>query len=60
MHEVRRLLFDHAQRLDAVGRLGDHLHLVNLAQQETQLFPRQLLVVDDDDAERVGESMLRR
>ena len=45
------MLFDYVQRLDAVAGLADDLDAAELLEQETQLGPRQLLVVDDDGAE---------
>ena len=43
---------DFVERLDAVGRLADDLDAVELAEQEAQLVPRQLLIVGDDRGER--------
>ena len=43
-----------SQRLDAVGRLADDLDAADLPEQEAQLLPRQLLVVDDDGAQMLG------
>ena len=51
------MLLDHAQRLDAVAGLADDLDAADLPEQEAQLLPRQLLVVDDDGAERSCASM---
>ena len=46
--DIRRVPGDFVERLDAVGRLADDLDAIELAQQEAQLVPRQLLIVGDD------------
>ena len=55
-HQIRRLLLDDAQRLDPVVGLCHDLDAADLAQQEAQLLPRQLFIVDDDRPELVGRS----
>ena len=42
------------QRLEPVAGLPDDLDAAELPEQEAQLVPRQLLVVDDDGAELLG------
>ena len=51
-HQVRLQLAGQPQRLDAVGGLTDDFDAADLAEQKAQLLPRQLLVVDDEDAQR--------
>ena len=46
--DVRRQALDDADRLEAVAGLRDHLDVAHLLEHVTQLFPRELLVVDDD------------
>src|SRR3954454_12663296 len=51
-HEVRRILVDRAERFDAICGLRDELDAVELSEQEAQLLPGQLLIVDDNCTER--------
>ncbi len=41
------MVFDDPEGLDAVASLTDDLDTLDLSEQEAQLIPRQLLVVDD-------------
>ena len=53
-HEVRLVLLNQMQRLDAIARLGYHMNLGVGLQQESQLRPRQRLVIYHDRRDRRG------
>ena len=59
-HEVRAVLLDDSQRLDAVGRLAHDLDTAELPEQEAQLLARQLLVVHDNGRSVDGRPRLTR
>ena len=54
-----RVLGDDLERLGAVARLRHDLDAGNLAEEEAQLLPRQLLVVHDHGAKHVGWSSVQ-
>ena len=48
--QVRLEIRDGLDRLEAVGALGDDLHLVHVSQKFAHDSPRELLIVHDRDA----------
>ena len=46
--DVRDVARDFVECFDAVGRLADHFHAVDLPEQEAQLVSRELLIIRDD------------
>ena len=47
-HHVGRQTLDHAHGLEPVAGLGDNFDAAHLLEHVAQLFPRELLIVDDD------------
>ena len=55
-HQIWRLLGDDFERRHPVVGLRHDVDATNLAQQKTQLFPREPFIVDDHRPELVGRS----
>ena len=54
--KLRIVLANKVNRLDAVAALSHHFYIADALQQVTQLFARELLVVDNDSRNRHRET----